>query len=66
VRASLLNSIAAVVFFAAVIRDWFFPGVLQITRHPAGSDDAVVWVAMGCICMAAALAGSTNERNPAA
>jgi hypothetical protein len=63
VRANVLNYIAAAVFFAAAIRDWFFPGVLQMARHPARSEEAVVWVVMGCTCMAAALARSRRARS---
>jgi len=62
VRASLSNYIAAMLFFAAAIRNWFVPGVLQMARHPAGSEEAVVWVIMVCTCMAAALARPRGER----
>ena len=62
-RASILNYIAAAVFFAAAIDNWFFSGVLQMARHPARSEEAVVWVIMGSTCIAAALARSRRARD---
>ena len=67
-RANRLNYVAAVVFFAAALRNWWFPGALQISPHPASSDEAAVWVVMGCTCIAAALARSRRaqrQRPPA-
>ena len=63
VRTNVLNYIAAAVFFAAAIRNWLFPGVLQMAHRPARSEEAVVWVIMGCTCMAAALARSRRARS---
>jgi hypothetical protein len=56
VRANWLNHLAAVVFFAAAIRDWFFPGVFQLAPHPAGSVEAVVCFVLGVGCISAGLA----------
>lgn len=60
-RANPLNYIAAALFFAAAIRDWFFPGVLQIARHPAALEEGIVWVVMSGTCMAVALAHSRRS-----
>jgi hypothetical protein len=62
VRANTLNYIAAVIFFTAAIRDWFFPGVFQMARHPMSSDEGVVWFMMGCTCIIAGLARSRGAR----
>jgi hypothetical protein len=57
-----VNYLAAVVFFAAAIRDWFFPGVFQLEPHPAGSREAIVWLVVGGGCIAAGLARSRHAR----
>jgi hypothetical protein len=62
VKANTLNYSAAAVFFAAAIRDWFFPGVFQMARHPMPSDEGVVWFIMGCTCVVAGLTRSRGAK----
>jgi hypothetical protein len=62
VRTNWLNYAAAMVFFAASIRDWFFPGVLQIAPHPFASDEGTVSFVVGCGCIAAGLARYRQAR----
>lgn len=60
-RANVLNYVAAAVFSAAAIRDWFFPGTLQLAPHPFRSEEAVVWLIVGAGCFAAGLTRSRNS-----
>lgn len=63
-RANALNYIAGLVFLAAAIRDWFVPGVFQISTHHASSDESVVWLIMGCTCIVTGLVHSRRAKKP--
>jgi len=62
-RANVLNYIAAGLFFATAIRDWFFPGALELRPHNALAGEVVVWLVMGFACIAGTRMRADGEKN---
>jgi predicted permease len=52
--ARLINLVAAILFFVTALRDWFWPGMLQIShRKMASFAEPLIWVVMGLVCVGA-------------
>lgn len=60
-RANVLNYIAAILFFAAAIRGWAFPGVFARAHHASSAGEAVIYLVMGFTCIAAGATRSHRE-----
>jgi hypothetical protein len=44
-----LHYITATLFFLAAFRDWFVPGMLQISSHRSTPAEIVVEFVLGCL-----------------